>query len=135
MPRRIKLIYDPWNPTPDELRAWAYDTNAVEPCQDWDLVLCWAPHVNAHLELASDESCPKRRYFLAILYLLVGDAVRTNFRNHLRLSIEDWIARGDVHTHPAIRLWQERSRRLLEAPEQFNYEQWCAGGFARETDA
>ena len=69
------MVHDPWNPMPDEVREWAYDAEALAPCEDWDLALSWAQHERAYLELASDEACPKRRYFLAVLYLMVGDAV------------------------------------------------------------
>lgn len=133
MPRKRKLVHNPWNPTTDEVRVWAYDANALAPCQDWDLALCWVQHERAYLELASDESCPKRRYFLAVLYLMVGDAVRTDYRNRPRPIIDSLIARGDAYEHPDIRLWQERSRNLLEDSTLFDYEKWCAGGFARAT--
>lgn len=133
MPRKSKLVHDPSNPAPDEVRAWAYDADAPEPCYDWDLMLCWVQHEPAYLELASDESCPKRRYFLAVLYLMVGDAVRTKFRSRPRPIVEGLIARGDAYSHPDIRLWQKRSSELLEVPERFDYEQWCGGGLARES--
>ncbi len=118
---------------PDEIRKWAYDPALPEPCQDWDLVLSWVQHERAYLELAVDGSCPKRRYFLGLIYLMVGDAVRTGFRNLARPLIEGFIDRGDEYTHPDIRQWQERSRELLKHPESFVYERWCAGGFAHES--
>jgi len=30
------------------------------------------------MKLASAKDCPKKEYFLALLYLIVGDAVRTD---------------------------------------------------------
>jgi hypothetical protein len=125
-------VYDPLHPTPDEIREWAYDVDALEPCQDWDLVLSWVQHEPVFLELASDDSCPSRRYFLSLIYLMVGDAVRTSFRNRPRPLIEAFIARGDQYDHPDIKRWQVRSRELLKRPELFNYERWCAGGLARD---
>jgi hypothetical protein len=103
----------------------------LEPCQNWDPALCWAQHERAYLELASDEACPKRRYFLGVLYLMVGDAVRTGFRSRPRPIIEGLIARGDGYAHPDIKLWQERSRQLLKHPELFDYGNWCAAGYAK----
>ncbi len=117
---------------PDEVRKWAYDPNILEPCQDWDLALSWAQHEPVYLELASDDSCPARRYLLGVLYLMVDDAVRTGFRTRARPLIEGLIARGEHYKHPDIKRWQERSRQLLNHPEQFDYGQWCAGGFANE---
>ena len=66
---------DPWNPSPGEIRAWAYDAESLEPCQDFKLALSWSWHEKALLECASDDRCPKRRYFLDVLYLIVGNAV------------------------------------------------------------
>jgi hypothetical protein len=126
-------MHDPWNPMPDEVREWAYDPAALEPCEDWDLALCWAQHEPLYLELASDASCPTRRYFLGVLYLMVGDAVRAGFRSRPRPLIEGLIARGDEYPHPDIKQWQERSRQLLKQPELFDYDRWCAGGFANES--
>jgi len=121
-------MLDPWNPTPDEIREWAYTPGALEPCQDWELALAWTRHERALLELASDESCPARRYILSVLYRIVGDAVRSDFRSPARPIIEGFIRRGDEYRHPDIARWQARSEELLHRPELFDYEQWCGGG-------
>jgi hypothetical protein len=126
-------MHNPWNPSVDDIRQWAYDLGALAPCQDWELALEWAQHERLYLDLASDESCPKWRFFLGVLYLMVGDAVRTQFRNQPRALIEAFIARGEDYTDLHIKHWQKRSRELLEHPEQFDYRKWCGFGFANET--
>lgn len=123
---------DPWQPTPDEIRAWAYDAHAAEPCQDWDLALAWSGHERALLECASDDTCPRQAYMLAVLYLIVGDAVRTGFQSRPRAVIEGFLDFASAFCHPSIQLWQQRSRALLRDPSTFTYEAWCAGGLARE---
>ncbi len=123
---------DPWNPSPDEIREWAYTPGAVEPCQDWDLALAWTRHEYALLELASDDTCPARRYILSVLYLIVGDAVRTGFRNTPRPIIEAFIRRATEYRHSDVSRWQARSEELLRRPELFDYDRWCGGGLARE---
>jgi hypothetical protein len=128
-------MLDPWNPSPDEIRAWAYTPGAVEPCQDWDLALCWSLHEQALLETASDDACPGRRYMIAVLYLIVGDAVRNGFRSRPCTVIEGFLARADAFDHPEIRLWQRRSRELLANPAHLDYALWCGGGLARRGDA
>lgn len=125
-------MIDPWNPTPNEIRTWAYAPDAVEPCQDWDLALSWSLHEKVLLETASDEACPNRRYLLRVLYLIVGDAIRTDFHTRQRSIIEGLVARGDEYGHPDIRTWQQRSRELLASPALFNYDLWCGGGYAHE---
>ena len=127
------LMHDAWNPSPDEVRAWAYTPNADEPCQDWDLALLWSGHEKALLGCASDEACPNRMRMLGVLYLIVGDAVRSNFRSRTRPIVEGFIDRGDQYPHSSIELWQRRSRALLRDPSSFDYEAWCAGGLASAT--
>ena len=122
---------DPWNPSADDVRAWAADPVATEPCQDWDLALSWARHDGTYLRLASDDACPNRRFLLRVLYLIVGDAVRTGYRSATRIDVEALLARGAGHRHPDVRLWRERSHDLLAHPEAFDYDDWCAGGLAR----
>lgn len=122
---------DPWNPSPDEIRTWAYDADASEPCEDFDLALEWTRHEKVLLKCASDGNCPKQDFFVRILYLIVGDAVRTTFVSTSRSAIEDFVARGDDFHGPEIRAWQQRSRELIQHPDRFDYESWCAGGFVR----
>jgi hypothetical protein len=122
---------DPWNPLPDEIREWAYTDGALEPCQDWDLALSRGGYEKPPLECAADARCPNRAYFLSVLYLVVGDALRTDFRAMARPIVEAFIQRGDEYRHPDIRLWQQRSRHLMKHPEKFDYRLWCAGGLAR----
>jgi hypothetical protein len=124
-------MVDPWNPSPDEIRAWAYSPGAIEPCQDWDLALSWCQHEKALLETASDDSCPNRRYMLGVLYLIVGDAVRTGFRSRPRPIIEGLIARAREYGHPDVREWGRRSLELLATSTDFDYDLWCGGRLAR----
>jgi len=122
---------NPWSPSPDEIRAWAYTVDVQEPCQDWDLALLWSGHEKALLDCASDNACPNRIRMLGILYLVVGDAVRSNFCSRPKPVIDGFINRGDEYPHPSIKLWQGRSRALLRDPSTFEYGSWCAGGLSR----
>ncbi len=126
---------DPWNPTPNEIREWAYTEGALEPCQDWDLALSWCGHERAFLEIAADDDCPGRLYILNVLYLMVGDAVRTGYRGTPRPVVEGFVERGTQYAHPDIQLWQERSRNLMANPDSFDYDLWCAGGMAARRDS
>lgn len=123
-------VNDPWNPSSSEIREWAFDADSLAPCEDWDLALSWAQDERVYLSLASDDSCPKRRFFLSVIYLMVGDAVRSKFNVRSRPIIEGFIALGDEYRHPDIQSWQTRSRRLLANPDLFDYADWCGGGLA-----
>ena len=133
--RLVNYFANPWNPQPEEIRAWAYDADAMWPEQDFDLALSWAGHEKACLDLAADDACPKRLFFLSVLYLMVGDAVRSNFKVASEPVVRGLVERGKEYSHPDIRIWQERSRALLANRELFNYDKWCGGGYVRERDA
>ena len=123
---------DPWNPSHDEIVAWADDPVSEEPTQDWDLVLIHARHERTYLQIAANDRCPKQEYFLHVLYLLVGDAVRSGYRSLARPLLEGIIERGDEYPHRDIALWQVRSRELMRHPERFEYAAWCGGELARQ---
>jgi hypothetical protein len=126
---------NPWNPSAEEVRAWARDPEAVEPVEDWQLALSDARHDALYLELAADDSCAAQRYLLGVLYLIVGDAVRTDFRSAARDDVEALLVRANAYQHPEVRVWQRRSRDLLAGRLAFDYDSWCAGGLASRPDA
>jgi hypothetical protein len=125
------MFSDPWNPSSTEVCAWAYDAAAEEPCQDWDLALSWAGHERDYLSFVADQNCPKRFYFLSILYLMIGDAVRSGFRVASESSVRGFLKLAENHSNQAVRRWHQRSLRLLKHPNEFDYEAWCGGGIAR----
>lgn len=124
---RVLAVIDPWNPTPAQIRSWAFDPDKDWPTPDWDLALSWLQDENLFLTLATDIGCPNRLFFLSLLYFIVGNAVRTNFRDRERYAIEGFINRGDKYPNPDIELWQQRSRALLAGKLTFNYDDWCGG--------
>lgn len=123
---------DPWNPTLSEIRRWAYEYDVEEPCQAWDLSLMWRGYEELYIELAADENCPNNRFFLSILYRMVGDQVRRGTDNQTEFNLRDFVAKADSFDNKALKSWQTRSMDLLRHPEKFDYDQWCAGGFASE---
>ena len=131
MASTMTTMHNPWNPSPDEIRQWAYTADAPDPCQDWDLALLWSGHEKALLDCAADDGCPNRVRVLGILYLIIGDAVRSDFSSRPRPIVDGLIDRGDEYQHPGIKLWQVRARALLRDPSSFDYEAWCCGGLAR----
>jgi hypothetical protein len=110
------------------LREWAYSPAAVEPQQDFDLLLATMPR-RSHVEFAGDAACPKAEYFLRILYLIVGDAVRTAYSSDCRDTIDDLLQAGRAQGSARVLAWVARSERLMLHPEEFDFDLWCAGGF------
>ena len=118
---------DAINPVRGEIRAWAFDEEAFEPEQDWDLHLANLREFDLYVELAAEDDCPKWDYFLNLLYLVVGDAVRTNFQSETRCSIDELLASTMTKPKYRFHLLRERSAALLANPEAFSYDEWCAG--------
>jgi hypothetical protein len=125
------MIANAYHPSSTEVRAWAYDASAREPVQDWDLHLSWIRHEQDYLELVSDPACPKRDYFLHVLYLIVGDAVRNRYKTVPEPILRGFLAAAEKYPDPRVQLWRARSLDLMRNPETFNYDDWCAGGLAK----
>jgi len=116
----------PAAPLLKDIREWAYQENAVEPLQDWDLILSWRLH-DLYIDLAGSPDCPNQIYFLKLLYFIVGDSVRYNFKNHTEDSLRDFIRKGAQGRPYCVHLWANRSLKLLQDPKQFVYDDWCGG--------
>ena len=121
---------DPFNPSDDELRSWAHG-DGMWPEQDFDLIVADHDRVPLFLELSTS---PQREFFVSCLYLIVGDAVRTNFKTTTRDDLERILDRSTAAalSDPSIERWLSDSHRLLAHPDTFNYDDWCDGGLARK---
>lgn len=123
----------PYNPRSEDITAWAYDGDSFEPVQDWDLALSHCPYESLYMKLATATDCPKQGYFLALLYLMVGDAVRTQYRARSREDVERLLGLAEKNSKAhSLRLWVKRSRELMANPKTFDYKDWCGGGLAKE---
>src|SRR5207248_785684 len=71
------------------------------------------------------------------LYLIVGDAVRSNFNTSSRAEIETMLTRaaGAAVTDRAVGRWISESRDLMEHAERLDYRLWCDGGLAARAAA
>ncbi|MEU0431650.1 hypothetical protein [Streptomyces sp. NPDC006290] len=117
---------DVYNPTLEEMTAWAYAPDAQDPVsQDWDLVATRPAFGSLFLTLAADRQCPQRRFFLGCLYLLAGDAVRTRFRIMPEESLIELTGEAILIGEVRVSTWAARTRTLVGAPESFVYEDWC----------
>jgi len=125
------VMRDPWNPQQAEIREWAYSEDQLEPDQDWDLVLANLDELDLYLEIAADDACPNWGYFLRVLYLVVGDAVRTEFQTESREDLEALLEATRAFAKRRFDLLRERAEDLIARPETFDYDNWCLGGFVR----
>jgi len=86
------------------------------------------------LEFAADAHCPNRHFFLACLYTLAGDCVRSRAGRdipRLRALLASMPADGDR----LVALWAQRTEYLLSHPESYDYNRWGWGDFAMDESA
>jgi hypothetical protein len=109
---------DEVNPTPDELRGWAYSPDA-EPMQDFDLVVAEPAMLPTLIDVVGDASCPKRDYLLGSLYCVVGHSALDDPR--LRAAVDAALATDD----PWLHTWATRTAHVLDDPTSRNRDDWC----------
>jgi hypothetical protein len=116
----------------DDIRTWAADPDGL--CeQDWDIACTGIGHEPLFIELAANASCPQRGFFLHCLFLLVGDAVRTQGHTTSIDHLEALFARAEATAQPWLLSWVTQSRDLIANPQRFNYALWCRGDLAYRT--
>jgi hypothetical protein len=125
---------NPVDPTPEELRAWAYHPDVVQlrtmPA-DWDLLVSGDHLVGTLFDLAMDLKCPARRFALHCLYIYAADAIRTSFRAHPKRRLRKFVEHAEEEGDEMLSAWAHNTRMLLARPELFDYHDWCEGGLVR----
>lgn len=116
---------DPYNPTADEIKMWAYNKNSFEPEQDWDVIVNWLGYPNLILKLAADDNCPTHNYFIHILYVIIGDYVRSNRSRSEEIDV--LFNKAKKYDHQYIKIWIERSGYIIKYPGKLKYGDWFSG--------
>jgi len=125
---------NPVDPTPAELRAWAYHPDVVQLQSmppDWDLLVSGDHLVGTLFDLAMDLKCPARRFALHCLYIYAADAIRTNFRAHPKRRLRKFVEQAESEVDELLAVWAHNTRMLLARPDLFDYHEWCEGGLVR----
>ena len=125
---------NPVDPTPGELRAWAYHPDAV-PLHampvDWDLLVSGDRLIGTLFTVALDRACPARRFAVHCLYIYAADAIRTNFQAHPKRKLRKFVEQAEADGDEMLAVWAHNARMLLARPELFDYHDWCEGGLVR----
>jgi len=125
---------NPVDPTPGELRAWAYQPDSVplhSMPPDWDLLVSGDRLIGTLFELAMDPACPARRFALHCLYIYAADGIRTNFQAHPKRRLRKLVEQAEEHGDEMMATWAHNSRMLLARQDLFDYHDWCEGGLVR----
>ena len=126
---------NPVDPTPAELRAWAYRPDSVAfqaMPPDWDLLVASDRLIGTLLDVALDVNCPARRFALHCLYIYAADAIRTKFRAHPKRRLRRLVEQAEDDGDDLLETWAHNTRVLLALPEMFDYRDWCEGGLVRQ---
>ncbi len=125
---------NPVDPTPAELRAWAYRPDSVplhSMPPDWDLLVSGDRLVGTLFDLAMDPACPARRFALHCLYIYAADGIRTSFQAHPKRRLRKLVEQAEEHGDEMMATWAHNARMLLARPDLFDYHDWCEGGLVR----
>jgi hypothetical protein len=134
-PATFRGFANPVDPTPAELRSWAYhpDPSLLHTMPpDWDLLVSGDRLIGTLFELAMDPTCPARRFALHCLYIYAADAIRTNFRAHPRRRLRKFVEHAEHEGDEMPKIWAHNVRMLLAHSDAlFDYHDWCEGGLVR----
>ena len=129
---------NPVDPTPGELKAWAYHPDVV-PLHtmppEWDLLVSGDRLIGTLFEVAMDRACPARRFAVHCLYIYAADGIRTNFRAHPKRRLRKFVEQAESEGDEMLAIWAHNTRMLLARPELFDYHDWCEGGLVRNPRA
>ncbi len=106
------------NPTPEEIRRWAY-SSSPEPVEDFDTIVGQPEMLSTLIELVGESACPKRQFLLGSLYCLVGHSPHADER------ISDAARTASASADPWLRTWALRTTRILDEPGTFTRDDWC----------
>lgn len=115
-----------WNPTPEEIRRWAYSNEKI-PEQDWELAVNSVENIPMICTFIDDEQCIRASFFLSSLYVFTGDVVRSGEKEDITVLL---LLLDRVAVSPKtekLKAWIERSKHLIQNPEEYDYEYWGLG--------
>ena len=126
---------NPVDPTPAELRAWAYhpdiDDAAAHAAGLGPAGRQRPRSSGTLLDLALDVNCPARRFALHCLYIYAADGIRTRFRAHPKRRLRRLVEQAEEDGDDLLVTWAHNTRVLLARPDLFDYRDWCEGGLVR----
>lgn len=124
---------NPYCPTEEELRDWAYSPDSVEPVQDWGLVLSWQMDrglLRRCVQFADDGHCPQAAFFLDVLFQWVDGVVRGNDFAERRGMYDEWLDVAKGLADPVVKRWRHHARMIFQGLQTFDRQNWWELGQA-----
>ena len=115
-----------WNPTPEEIKAWAYSDEMI-PEQDWELAVNSFGNIPMICSFIDDENCNHISFFLSSLYVYTGDIVRSGDIQEIEMlkMLLDKVAISAKSEK--LTDWIKRSKYLIHQPNTYDYTYWGLG--------
>lgn len=115
-----------WNPTPEEIKIWAYSDEKI-PEQDWELAVNSFDNIPMICTFIDDENCNHTSFFLSSLYVFTGDIIMSGEIEEIeRLSVlldkVEMTAKSEK-----LYAWIKRSKHLIQHPNTYDYTYWGLG--------
>ena len=117
------------NPAVEEVKGWAY-SDKCWPHDEWDLFLSWTREVDLFIELATDHRCPKKGFFLHMLYYIVGTTYSEPAKTDKLERIKSYAEKGAAVKHGDIKAWRDHIADLLSDRSKYSYDNWRGGVYA-----
>lgn len=108
------------NPTEKELIAWSRDPDAIEPTQDWDLIIGRECYLDLLARLVVDNG-PNTDLLLSFLYCATADSFKFHADGN---SIEKAILLIPNNAPEAVLNWKKATENLLKFPKKFKDSDW-----------
>lgn len=114
-----------YEPTPEEVNVWAFDTSAEWPASDWDYYVMNGRNDELVFRLANKETCSKKEFFIHCLYYLVGDYFNAEKENIKKLHrIDNLINMVNSNSSDEVKQWKEKTLKLLAQEISFDPNFW-----------
>jgi hypothetical protein len=118
---------DTTHPTSEELREWAFNGGRVEPCPDWELVLCWQMdrgRLRMCIELAADPHCPAATFFLNVLYQWTAFVAQQRNFAAMRRAYGEWLTEARGVQDCRVKNWRRWTTLFFQSGEPLNQQDW-----------
>ncbi|MCA9383710.1 hypothetical protein KC909_05045 [Candidatus Dojkabacteria bacterium] len=116
-----ELFEDPYNPTENEIRTWAYG-EYYAPVQDFELFIVDYPLLV--LQLAGDSRSKAKEFCLRSLYVWVGDIVRGDQIVEFEKVMKQVLDLAGSSKSIELQKFAERASELIANPDIYTYEKW-----------
>ena len=113
--------------SPEQLRDWAYHPELY--CgtgQAFQLAAADIRFADVLRDCASDAACPNQVFLLRCLYLIAGNAIRSDFNGTSRMEIIRLTRQAEKRGAEPLLEFVWRTREVLDDTSGFDFDRWCS---------